>query len=172
MAGDEGLSRFKEHLGALCSFKLALQQPSLPTDSLRQCFATWEFLAKSSSSWSALAERVGDVDDWIQDLKACVDCLNAKGEEYLALPVLHLLVTIFELQNSTDASDLVDSLVALALQFLRLGYTGKAGLSLAKAELLKSRQKVSTEASLRWHTAYAEYLFRIGNADKWYVSQL
>jgi separase len=172
LVGDEGLSRFKEHLGALCSFKMALQQPSLPTDSLRQCFATWEFLAKSSSSWSALADRVGDVDDWIQDLKACVDCLNAKGEEYLALPVLHLLVTIFELQNNIDASDLVDSLVALALQFLRLGYTGKAGLSLAKAELLVSRQKISTEANLRWHTAYAEYVFRIGNADKWYVFQL
>jgi separase len=169
LAGDEGLSRFKEHLGSLCSFKMALQQPLLPTDSLRQCFAGWEFLAKSSSSWSALAERVGDVDDWIQDLKACVDCLNAKGEEYLALPVLHLLVTIFEMQNSTDASDLVDSLVALALQFLRLGYTGKAGLSLAKAELLINRQRISTEASLRWHTAYAEYVFRIGNADKWYV---
>jgi separase len=172
LAGDEGLSRFKEHLRALCSFKMALQQPSLPTDSLRQCFATWEFLAKSSSSWSALADRVGDVDDWIQDLKACVDCLNAKGEEYLALPVLHLLVTIFELQNNIDASDLVDSLVALALQFLRLGYTGKAGLSLAKAELLVSWQKISTEANLRWHTAYAEYVFRIGNADKWYVFRL
>ena len=172
LAGDEGLSRFKDHLGALCSFKIALQQPSLPTESLRQCFATWEFLAKSSSSWSALADRVGDVDDWVQDLKACVDCLNAKGEEYLALPVLHLLVTIFELQNNIDASDLVDSLVAVALQFLRLGYTGKAGLSLVKAELLVSRQKISTEATLRWHTAYAEYLFRIGNADKWYVFQL
>ncbi|KAF3000771.1 hypothetical protein E8E13_005020 [Curvularia kusanoi] len=166
LADDEGLSRFKEHLRALCSFKLALQQPSLPVESLRQCFATWEFLAKSASSWTALGKRIGDVDDWIQDLRACVDCLNAKGEEYLALPVLHLLVTIFELQNNTDASDLVSSLVALALQFLHLGYTGKAGLSLAKAELLTSRKNTSTEAKLRWHTAYAEYLFRIGNTDK------
>lgn len=170
LAGDEGLSKLKEHLGASCKYKSALQQATLPTETLRQCFATWEFLAKSASSWDSLIERVGDVDSWIQDIRACVDCLNAKGEEYLALPVLHLLVTVFELQNNTDASDLVNSLVALAMQFLQLGYTGKAGLSLARAEVLNNRQSVSTESRLKWHTAYAEYLFRIGNTDKWYVN--
>jgi separase len=165
---DEGLSKLKEHLGALCSFKLAMQQPSPPSETLRQCVATWEFLAKSASDWSALTERVGDIDSWIHDVQACVDYLNAKGEEYLALPVLHLLVAIFELQNDTDASELVCGLSALSLQFLRLGYTGKAGLSLAKAELLVNRQTTSTEAKLKWYTAYAEYLFRVGNTDKWY----
>lgn len=165
---DEGLSKLKEHLGAVCSFKLAMQQASPPTETLRQCFATWEFLAKSASSWDVLTERIGDVDSWIHDVQACVDYLNAKGEEYLALPVLHLLVTIFELQNDNDASELVCSLSALSLQFLRLGYTGKAGLSLAKAELLVARQTTSTEAKLKWYLAYAEYLFRIGNTDKWY----
>lgn len=169
LADDEGLSKIKEHLSALCSFKLAMQQSSPPTETLQKCFAAWEFLTKSASSWTVLAERVGDTDSWIQDIQACVDCLNAKGEEYLALPVLHLLVTIFELQNNKDASDLVCSLAALALQFLRLGYTGKAGLSLAKSEILISRQTVSTESKLKWHTIYAEYLFRIGNVDKWYV---
>jgi len=169
LSKDEGLSKVKEHLIALYSFKLAMQQASPPTEILQKCFATWEFLAKSASSWTALAERIGDIDAWVYDIQACVDCLNAKGEEYLALPVLHLLVTIFELQNKKDASDLVCSLAALALQFLRLGYTGKAGLSLAKAEILITRQTVLTESKLKWHTAYAEYLFRIGNIDKWYV---
>ncbi|KAF3045482.1 hypothetical protein E8E12_007243 [Didymella heteroderae] len=163
---DEGLSKLKEHLSALCNFKLAMQQASPPTETLRRCFATWEFLAKSAPSWSALTERIGDIDSWIYDVRAGVDYLNAKGEEYLALPVLHLLVTIFELQNDHDASELVCSLSALSLQFLRLGYTGKAGLSFVKAELLVTRQTTSTEAKLKWYTAYAEYLFRIGNIDK------
>jgi separase len=164
---DEGLSTFKEHLGALCSFKVAMRQTTPSVEALRQCFATWEFLAKSAPSWVALADRVGDTDSWIHDIRACVDCLNARGEEYLALPVLHLLVKIFELQNNPDASDLVGSLSALGLQFLRLGYSGKAGLSLAKAEILIQRQSVSIESTLKWHTAYAEYLFRIGSTDKW-----
>lgn len=168
VSADEGLIKLKEHLSALCSFKLAMQQAAPPTETLRQCFATWEFLTKSASSWSALTERIGDVDSWIHDIRACVDYLNAKGQEYLALPVSHLLVTIFELQNHNDASELVCSLSALSLQYLRLGYTGKAGLSLAKAELLVNRQTTSTEAKLKWYTAYAEYLFRIGNTDKWY----
>ncbi|XPS94157.1 Separase [Ascochyta lentis] len=163
---DGGLSRFREHLGALCSLKIAMQQAFPPAETLRQCFGTWEFLAKSSSSWTALVDRIGDVDGWVHDIQACVDFLNAKGEEYLALPVLHLLVRVFELQNKLDASDLVCSLSALALQFLRLGYSGKAGLSLAKAEILVKRQTTSTEAKLKWHTAYAEYLFCIGNTEK------
>jgi separase len=58
-------------------------------------------------------------------------------------------------------------LCALGLQFLRLGYTGKAGLSLAKAEALVTHRAPSTEAKLRWRVAYAEYLARIGNSVKW-----
>ncbi|KAF1366047.1 hypothetical protein EJ07DRAFT_161095 [Lizonia empirigonia] len=154
LSEDQGLSKFKDHLSALCGFKLAIQQAAPPADTLRQCFGTWEFLVKSTASWTALADR------------ACVDCLNAKGEEYLALPVLHLLVKIHELRNNPDASDLVCSLSSLALQFLHLGYSGKAGLSLAKAEILINRQNVSTEPKLIWHISYAEYLFRIGNTDK------
>lgn len=165
---DEGLSRFKEHLSALCGFKLAMQQTPPNTDTLRQSFGVWEFLVKSTASWTTLADRVGDVDGWIHDIQACVDCLNARGEEYLALPVLQLLVNVHELQNNSDASNLVCSLSSLALQFLRLGYSGKAGLSLAKAEILINRQTISTESKLIWHTVYAEYLFRIGNTEKWY----
>lgn len=170
LSEDQGLSKFKDHLSALCGFKLAMQQATPPTDTLRQCFGTWEFLVKSTASWTALADRIGDTDSWVHDIQACVDCLNAKGEEYLALPVLHLLVKIHELRNNSDASDLVCSLSSLALQFLRLGYSGKAGLSLAKAEILINRQTVSTEPKLIWHMSYAEYLFRIGNTDKWYDS--
>ncbi|KZM19656.1 Separase [Ascochyta rabiei] len=166
LSQDEGLSRFKEHLSALCSLKIAMQQVFPPVETLRQCFGTWEFLAKSASSWTALLDRMSDVDSWVHDIRACVDFLNAKGEEYLALPVLHLLVKVFELQNKPDASDLVSGLSALALQFSRLGYSGKAGLSLAKAEILVNRQTVSTESKLKWHMAYAEYLFYIGNTDK------
>ena len=167
---DQGLSSFKEHLSALCSFKLAIHQTFPPTKTLKQCLGTWEFLAKSASDWNALVDRVGDIDSWIHDIQACVDYLNAKGEEYLVLPVLHLLVKVFELRNDADASDLVSSLSALGSQFLRLGYSGKAGLSLAKAEILINRRNASTESKLKWHTAYAEYMFRIGNTEKWYYN--
>jgi separase len=164
---DEGLARFEEHFKALCNLKLSLHQTTLPVETLRQCFTTWESIVGSVTSWDLLVDCLDDVETWVQDTQASVDCLNAKGEEYLALPVLNLLVKVFELQKGTDASELITSLCLLGVQFLRLGYTGKAGLALAKAEALLECKSSSIDANLKWHVAYAEYLLRIGNATKW-----
>jgi separase len=165
---DEGLTRFGPHLVALCKLKAAMQEATPPTDTLRECFSTWESVVDTATSWKNVVDRVDDANSWISDVKASVEFLNAKGEEYLALPVLHLLAKIFELRKDLDKSDLVISLCALGLQFLRLGYTGKAGLSLAKAETLVTHRTISTEAKLGWYIAYAEYLARIGNTAKRY----
>jgi separase len=167
---DEGLTRFGPHLVALCKLKATMQEATPTIDTLRECFSTWESVVDTVTSWDSLLDRVDDVESWVSDVKASVDFLNAKGEEYLALPVLHLLAKIFELRSSSDASDLVTSLCALGLQFLRLGYTGKAGLSLAKAEALVMHMTVSTESKLGWYIAYAEYLARNGNTAKRYES--
>jgi len=163
---DEGLIRFGSHLNAFCKLKISTQEPTPQVPILRECFSTWESIIAASSSWQSLADRVDDTESWLLDLKTSVEYLNVNGEEYLALPVLNLLVKAGELQKSTVPSDTVTSLCALGLQFLRLGYTGKAGLSLAKAEKLITNYKPSTEARLRWHVAYAEYLARIGNTAK------
>jgi separase len=163
---DEGLSRFAPHLKAVHTLKGSMQQSTPASATLRECFAVWESMVDTSTSWSRLIDRVEDTESWISDIKASVEFLNAKGEEYLALPVLRLLVRVSELQKDSDTSELVTNLCALGLQFLRLGYTGKAGLSLAKAEALLAQQTASTESRLRWHTVYAEYLARIGNLAK------
>jgi separase len=163
---DVGLTRYEPHLKALCTLQVILQQTEPSTSTLKKCFSAWEDLVNASASWEGLADRVDDVETWVSDISASVELLNAKGEEYLALPVLHLLVKIGELRRDPDASELVTSLCALALQFLRLGYTGKAGMSLAKAETLVAHQALSTEAKLRWHIAYTEYLARLGNLSK------
>jgi separase len=163
---DEGLARFAPHLQALCKLKATMQQSTPPTKALRECFSAWESIVDTATSWDGLVNHVDDVESWISDINASVEFLNAKGEEYLALPVLNLLVKTFELRKHADASDLVTSLCALGLQFLRLGYTGKAGLSISKAETLVTHHTVSTEARLQWYIAYAEYLARIGNTAK------
>ncbi|KAH5055187.1 separase [Parastagonospora nodorum] len=163
---DEGLMRFGPHLNAFCKLKILTQEPVPQAPILRECFSTWESIIATSSSWQSLADRVDDTASWLSDLKTSVEYLNVNGEEYLALPVLNLLVKAGELQKNPDPSDTVTSLCALGVQFLRLGYTGKAGLSLAKAEKLIANHKPSTEARLRWHIAFAEYLARIGNTAK------
>ncbi|KAH7402763.1 peptidase family C50-domain-containing protein [Pyrenochaeta sp. MPI-SDFR-AT-0127] len=163
---DAGLMMFAGHLKALHNLKLSMQQPIPLTSTFRECFSTWESLVESAASWESLTSHVDNVEDWLQEIQVSVEFLNAKGEEYLALPILHLVVKVIELQRSSDTSDLVTALCALGLQFLHLGYTGKAGLSFAKAEPLVQQQTTSTEARLRWHMGYAEYLLGIGNVAK------
>jgi separase len=163
---DAGLARFGPHLRALCSLKIALQEVQLKVSTFKECFSTWETFIRNAKTWKSVTDCIDNPEIWVADVMASVEYLNAKGEEYLALPVLNLLVKIGELQKNADASELVTSQCALGIQFLRLGYTGKAGLSLAKAETLIARNGVSIEAKLRWHLAYAEYLARLGNSAK------
>ncbi|CAO2657190.1 Nn.00g033160.m01.CDS01 [Neocucurbitaria sp. VM-36] len=163
---DVGLKAFERHLKALHGLKSSMQEATLSTSTLRECYSIWETLVNSASSWTALATYVDDVEDWLHDVHICVELLNAKGEEYLALPILYLLVKVYELQKSSEASVLITTLCTLGLQLLRLGYTGKAGLAFAKAEALIEHQNSSAETRLRWCIGYAEYLLGIGNIAK------
>ncbi|KAL5119521.1 separin protein [Pleosporales sp. CAS-2024a] len=163
---DQGLVQFVSHLKALCNLRISLQQASPQVSTLRECFSAWESIVVTKSSWQDLTSHIDDIDSWLSDLKTGAEYLNINGEEYLALPVLNLLVRVEELQRRPDPSELISNLCALGLQFLCLGYTGRAGLCLAKAEMLVARQKPSIEAKLQWHITYAEYLARIGNFAK------
>jgi separase len=166
---DGGLARFSSHLQALLALKLCLQSALPSIAEIRQCFITWESIVDSAKAWEEIVDRVDNVEYWLQEVQASVDFLTAKGEEYASLPVLRLLARIFELRGGSDCSELVASHCTSGLQFLRLGYSGKAGLAFAKAEVLLSSKIASTESRLIWHLAYAEYLLKIGNISKWYV---
>ncbi|KAI8938024.1 hypothetical protein NX059_005698 [Plenodomus lindquistii] len=164
---DKGLLRYEKHLKALWNLKTSMQQPGPPpTSTLRRSFTSWESIVTAASTWDALTAHIDNLDDWLQDIEACVGYLNAKGEEYLALPILHLRIQVLNMQKASDVSDRVDASCDLALQFLRLGYTGRAGISFAKAEPLFENQNVSTVSKLRWFIAYSEYLLVIGNRAK------
>lgn len=164
---DASLTMFGDHLKAMRLLKFSMRQSSPPISTIRESFSIWENLLDTITSYDALADHVDDIDEWLQDVESCVEFFNAKGEEYLALPILHLLVRVNELPGSPDPCSAVNSLCALGLQFLRLGYTGRAGLSFAKAEAFIKQSIISTEAELRWRIGYAEYLIAVGNIAKW-----
>lgn len=128
---------------------------------------TWQSLVDLATTWKDISNKVDDVETWLTELQTTTDYLSAKGEEYTCLPLLHLIISVLELENDIDPSRLVATLCALGLQLLHLGYTGKAGLAFAKAEALASLKTTSTEAKLHWHLGYAEYLIHMGNITKW-----
>jgi separase len=164
---DQGLAKYDPHLKALLRLKLSMLEslPSITT--IRECCSVWQTLVDSAPSWSELCNQLDDVEVWLNDLRKAADQLNAKGEEYVGLPVLQLLVRVQELEKHVDPSQLITDLCTLSVQFLRLGYSGKAGLMFTKSETLMSDKNASTLAKLQWHLGYAEYLLEIGNPAKW-----
>ncbi|KAF2270815.1 hypothetical protein CC78DRAFT_610875 [Lojkania enalia] len=163
---DKGLLRYESHLTTLVHLKSELRRQSPSLEKIRACLTTWQSMVDSVSSWANLLDQVDDLEYWLQELRLVADFLAAKGEEYIGISVLHLIAKILELERCVDPSRLVIVLSTLALQYLRLGYSGKAGLALAKAEPLASRNTITTEAKLQWHLSYAEYLVKIGNTRK------
>ncbi|KAL1612722.1 separin protein [Paraconiothyrium brasiliense] len=162
---DHNLSRFGDHLKAMIILKTLLHQGDLSLQKFRSCFSIWESILDTTTTWVEVEDQIDNTNNWLDAIQASVDFFCAKGEEYEALPVLHLLIRILELQAASDRSAMISALSTLGLQFLRLGYSGKAGLAFAKAGVLLN-QTASVEAKLRWHIGYAEYLLIIGNASK------
>lgn len=47
-----------------------------------------------------------------------------------------------------------------------MGYTGKAGIALAKAQNWEKKEGVQNNIRVQWHLAYTEYLVAIQNIKK------
>ncbi|KAH7127059.1 peptidase family C50-domain-containing protein [Dendryphion nanum] len=163
---DKSLLCYRGHLKAMLKLKLSMLAPSKDTSNLNESCLIWQKLIDGASSWKELEDKIDDFEGWLRVLQNTADYLAASGEEYLSVSVLQLLAKALELQESLNLTHIVSTLSTLGLQLLHLGYTGKAGLALAKAETLISKNVVPTETILHWHVAYAEYLLRIGNSTK------
>ncbi|ORY08698.1 peptidase family C50-domain-containing protein [Clohesyomyces aquaticus] len=163
---DHGLLRFEDHIRALLQLKLTMRDDTPSTIIIQECLFTWQTMVDSVSSWKDLTDRMDDPEYWLQQMQAVIDYLTAKGEDYICIPTLRLLVKALELQQNENASRLISCLCALGLHSLRLGYSGKAGMAFAKAETVMAGPSISTDARLQWHLAYAEYLLKIGNFTK------
>ncbi|EON63321.1 hypothetical protein W97_02548 [Coniosporium apollinis CBS 100218] len=163
---DAGLYGYKEHLQATAAVCLAFRDPQPTVEAFKSALRTWQIILDAANTWSALTTAVDDVDAWKWQLHTISEYLDVHGLHFLHVPVLEMLGKVLELQEPPMASELVDARSRLGLQYLRLGYSGKAGLALARAQNLLIDKEVSVEARLQWHLAYAEYLLRIGNTEK------
>ncbi|KAI9763190.1 MAG: hypothetical protein M1840_000856 [Geoglossum simile] len=163
---DTALSQYQHHLKASISVCLAFRKEHLDVEKLRSAVSLWLGLTDSCDSWLAITEIIDSPDLFLSQLQATIDFFDMKGFGLYRIPALRLLVNVRELQEPVDFEALTKALSALGLQYLRLGYSGKAGLSLAKAQGYMEKVGGSSQAKLQWHLAYAEYLVELGNVDK------
>jgi separase len=93
------------------------------------------------------------------------DFFEVKSLSLLRLQSLHLLLKL-QLYRSAGLDVIIPIYASLALQYVRLGYTGKAGTVFAQGLKQMKDSKPSTTTQLAWHLHYAEYFARISNIVK------
>ncbi|KAI9795727.1 MAG: hypothetical protein M1835_005290 [Candelina submexicana] len=163
---DRGLQRFSAHFQATKSVSSAFIEGHPPVETLERALGAWLNLLNEADSWASVVDQVDDVTLWISQLNSILDFLAMKGLEKLRVPVLILLTRIHDSQDSVNYNDLTRSFSCLGLQYLRLGYSGKAGLSLSKARSYLPNVQVSNSLKIECHLAYAEYFLEIGDREK------
>ncbi|KAI9786076.1 MAG: hypothetical protein M1816_008104 [Peltula sp. TS41687] len=163
---EEPLARYKDHIRAALRVCLSLGGKQTDIDSLRQSLDAWAKIIEASGTLEKLEERIDDVQLLLDQLKSVTEFLNMKGLHYLTIRALTLVTRVQELQGSPDSSEMVAKLSALGLQYLNLGYSGRAGLALNKAQTFIRESSLTTSVTLSWHLVYAEYLIVLGSTDK------
>jgi len=99
------------------------------------------------------------------DLELLNDFFDFKSLPLLQVQALHLHLRL-KLHVSKNLDDIIPLYSTLALTYLRLGYTGKAGTIFAEGLKQMKDSEPSTSTQLLWHLSYAEYYARISSVPK------
>ena len=163
LGSDVGMRQFVPHLIASRDIFLRLREDTPNIRTIEMRLEEWSKLVRDSSDWDLLQARVSDMSDWLNQLEILADYLEMQGIELIRLSVLHILASLQELAESTTCHALVVKLSALGMQYVRLGYPGKAGRVLQKAQKYIESGGIPSEVCVNWHLAYAKYALEMGN---------
>ncbi|KAF2089265.1 hypothetical protein K490DRAFT_37691 [Saccharata proteae CBS 121410] len=163
---DTGLAQYLTHLSASHTTCIALNDSPISIEKLKSALQSWQSVVDSLQSELSISAQIDNFETWITQLQMISDFFHVQGLHFLRVPALYLLIKAAESQQPTDFDTLVSTLSALGLQYLHLGYSGHAGLTLAKAQGIINSNNLSIETILQWHLSYAEYTLAIGNSER------
>ena len=162
---DVGLQEFLVYRVTLATSILELQKEQPSIDTLKRNLLVWSSIRRGSESLEALQRQVEDIPGLLAHLQSVAAYMQLMGFELMRLATLKLVAEYSELFDDSP-DDLVYSFSNLGSQWLHLGYSGKAGLALDKAQFYSHQDGISTTGLLQLHLSYAQYLLEIGNYDK------
>jgi separase len=167
---DEGLQGYLLHFQALNASLLELQQNQPRIDVLKQSLKVWSSIRAGCQSLISLELQIEDLPVFLDHLQSIADLMEVKGLDAIRLATIRLVKDFHEIRDESAFDDnFVLSLVHLGNQWSQLGYSGRAGLTLDRAQA-RCRQNGAMQCTLlQLHLAYAEYLLSVGSLDKWYV---
>ncbi|KAK2765484.1 hypothetical protein FQN54_008338 [Arachnomyces sp. PD_36] len=163
---DSGLAGFAKSISTSFSLSLGFYVGHLGLGELQKIISSWVSIVQNCKDWMSLETQVEDPQNWILQIKTTADYLDMRGFWRLRLSALAVLQHVLELQDEKDYSALVSCLSQQALQYNRLGYSGKAGYLLAHAQHYTEKHDVDFQASIASQLVYAEYLVGVGNIAK------
>ncbi|TVY71488.1 Separin, partial [Lachnellula suecica] len=164
---DESLQSYLLHLQTLAISTIELTQGQPQVDVLKRNLVVWSDMRSTCQDLDALKLRIEDLLDLLNHLQSIADYLQVKGLEALRLAVLRMIADFIELRGgSSSPDDLILSFASLGSQWLQLGYSGKAGLALDRAEKYSHSNGVAPLTMVQLHLSYSEYLLAIGNLEK------
>ncbi|PSS18621.1 hypothetical protein M430DRAFT_140007 [Amorphotheca resinae ATCC 22711] len=164
---DEGLQGFLKHLQTLNTTLLELQQDKPQISVFKQSFVVWSTIRAGCNDLNSLELQIEDLPTFLVHLQSIADFMQMKGLDTTRLALLRLIKDFNELrEGAANPDDFVLSLIHLGTQWIQLGYSGKAGLTLDRAQGYCHQNGALPHTWLQLHLAYAEYLQSIGNFDK------
>jgi separase len=158
------------HFQALNASLLELQQNQPRIDVLKQSLKVWSSIRAGCQSLISLELQIEDLPVFLDHLQSIADLMEVKGLDAIRLATIRLVKDFHEIRDESAFDDnFVLSLVHLGNQWSQLGYSGRAGLTLDRAQA-RCRQNGAMQCTLlQLRLAYAEYLLSVGSLDKWYV---
>lgn len=164
---DSGLKPYWDYYKALAATTFELQQDQPDIEVLESNLTIWHKLQAPCRSLEALERQFEDIGGLVGHLETIASFLQVKGHDTLRITILDLISQLnAQLRDSMGDDKIVSNLVALGSQWLHLGYSGRAGLALDRAQTCSTNNGVSLTTILQFHLAYSEYLLEIGNAEK------
>ena len=167
---DTKLLQFLPFLVTSQDLIISLRQQELRSNQIEALIAGWSVSLRGNPNWSSLQLRIYDLSAWSSLLELVADYLGMQGLGLTRVIVLHIIVTICEVENSPDRSKMVSKLSELGLQYARLGYSGNADVVLRKAQFYVEIADVPFEVALRQHLNFAEHAYYAGTPKAWFVS--
>ncbi|KAF2673384.1 hypothetical protein BT63DRAFT_475910 [Microthyrium microscopicum] len=161
---DKLLLGFVEHQQASIAVYQALSKSTFPISQIEQSVAIWGKLVQESPE--NLHDRVDQPSEFLRQLELLADFLETNCMSESRLKVLSLLQTVLSSQGEGSIVPLIDTFSSISLQYLRAGYSGSAGLTLARAKSIITNHGIAGETQVRHLLAYAEYFLAIGATSK------
>lgn len=165
---DSGLAGYLRHWVAMAMSIISLQKDEVHIKSLNLCIVNWRTIRSEAENLKTLQLRVENIPQLLLHLQSLANFMEMRGLETDKLVILRLIADYNELYCDVSGhNDIVSTYSALGLSWLQLGYSGKAGLALDKAQSFSLRSDLGAKTDL--HIAYSQYMLALGNLEKWYV---